>query len=757
MKCSSTGCGTGQLRTFTYDSLGRPLQASNPESGAVQYSYGSKAMLQSRTDARGVVTTYAYDNDNRLSSATYSDGSPKLTYTLDSVGNVTTATAATAVGNVVTNYPSYDAEQRPLSSNFQFGGQTYSFAYTYDLAGELLTETYPSGRVMTNTYDTAQRETKMTGALGSTTTPYVQQVGYYPSGAVYYWQYGNNLWPTEAYTKRLQPWYTNATINNSAGSYLLSVGNSTWNTNNTVGQSYEAFGTATAYSSLTFLYQNYGYDKLNRMTGMTDTNYSRTFQYDEYGNLSETGGNMMSGLMPGPTSFNTANNHVNGVTYDSSGNVKTTGSVTLWYDGEERETQTADTNGNQTISYIYDAFGQRVQKQIAGGAVTIDVYDAFGQLAAEYSTTAMTPAYTTCYLTYDQLGSIRMITDQNTNVVGRHSVAAYGDEIAGEFGRTGTFGVSGNVNQMFTGQERDGTTAQLSYFHARQYSAAMGMFMQPDPWNAGADITRPQSWNAYAYVLGNPLNGADPSGMCTVAFAGMTQSRDTGAGFTAVAQGLGAVEAYPFAGSDIGSSLLSVLMAPLGDISTQVALGALQYALNTNNGNVDILAYSGGAGAFSAAYGLLSATDQNRIGNILYVSPGASGALVTNGNTSVVRGQGLLDIGAMIGTGYPIGIPTEEVGCAHRDFPCLSNARSANAAFQAMEAHGSCASLSVFQAPRGVRAPGSATSVIQYGGGQGPGGRPIYQVPSYSPEGTLTGPGGWFPVPTSNPPTFYPR
>ena len=246
----------------------------------------------------------------------------------------------------------------------------------------------------------------------------MQQVGYYPSGAVYYWQYGNNLWPTEAYTKRLQPWYTNATINNSGSSYLLSVGNSTWNTNNTVGQSYEAFGTATAYSGLTFLYQNYGYDKLNRMTGMTDTNYSRTFQYDEYGNLSETGGNMMSGLMPGPTSFNTANNHVNGVTYDSSGNVKTTGSVTLWYDGEERETQTADTNGNQTISYIYDAFGQRVQKQIAGGAVTIDVYDASGQLAAEYSTTAMTPACTTCYLTYDQLGSIRMITDQNTNVVG---------------------------------------------------------------------------------------------------------------------------------------------------------------------------------------------------------------------------------------------------------------------------------------------------------------------------------------------------
>ncbi len=38
-------------------------------------------------------------------------------------------------------------------------------------------------------------------------------------------------------------------------------------------------------------------------------------------------------------------------------------------------------------------------------------------------------------------------------------------------------------------------------------------FLRPDPGNAGADPTDPQTWNAYAYVRNNPLAFVDPSGM----------------------------------------------------------------------------------------------------------------------------------------------------------------------------------------------------------------------------------------------------
>jgi RHS repeat-associated protein len=67
-------------------------------------------------------------------------------------------------------------------------------------------------------------------------------------------------------------------------------------------------------------------------------------------------------------------------------------------------------------------------------------------------------------------------------------------------------------NYKFTGKERDPESG-LDNFGARYDSSSMGRFMSPDPANAGASLDTPQSWNAYSYVLNNPLNYIDPSGM----------------------------------------------------------------------------------------------------------------------------------------------------------------------------------------------------------------------------------------------------
>jgi RHS repeat-associated protein len=106
-----------------------------------------------------------------------------------------------------------------------------------------------------------------------------------------------------------------------------------------------------------------------------------------------------------------------------------------------------------------------------------------------------------------------MVTDQNGNVVSRHDFAPFGQEIpAGYANRSSIFGSTTDVDPKFTGQIRDQETGE-DYFNARYFYGQLTRFMSPDPMNAGADLTDPQTWNAYSYVRNNPLNATDPSGM----------------------------------------------------------------------------------------------------------------------------------------------------------------------------------------------------------------------------------------------------
>ena len=115
--------------------------------------------------------------------------------------------------------------------------------------------------------------------------------------------------------------------------------------------------------------------------------------------------------------------------YDANGNQTKLGGYGLSYDYENRLTTAAQTSPQAQIAFTYDGAGQRVYKTESSGVSTIYVYDAFGQLAAEYSSAAVTTPCTTCYLSWDHLGSTRMVTDGAGNVVARHDFLAFGDEI----------------------------------------------------------------------------------------------------------------------------------------------------------------------------------------------------------------------------------------------------------------------------------------------------------------------------------------
>src|SRR5262249_39217853 len=111
-----------QSRTFTYDSLSRLRQATNPESGAIGYTYYDNGNLQTRTDARNVLTTYTYDGLNRLVTRTYSGPAPggttpAVTYGYDAASVSNSKGRLTSVSSSVSSYSygGYDAAGRVLS------------------------------------------------------------------------------------------------------------------------------------------------------------------------------------------------------------------------------------------------------------------------------------------------------------------------------------------------------------------------------------------------------------------------------------------------------------------------------------------------------------------------------------------------------------------------------------------------------------------------------------------------------------------
>jgi RHS repeat-associated protein len=108
------------------------------------------------------------------------------------------------------------------------------------------------------------------------------------------------------------------------------------------------------------------------------------------------------------------------------------------------------------------------------------------------------------YYHLDALGSVRVVTDQDRNIVRRHDYFPFGEEVPPQ-------PLDGDGHR-FTGKPRVAETV-LDYLGARDYSAAIGRFQSIDPGSDVADSTiRPQRWNRYSYAFNSPLRFVDPDG-----------------------------------------------------------------------------------------------------------------------------------------------------------------------------------------------------------------------------------------------------
>ena len=101
------------------------------------------------------------------------------------------------------------------------------------------------------------------------------------------------------------------------------------------------------------------------------------------------------------------------------------------------------------------------------------------------------------YYHTDQVGSVKVVTDQSGNMVYNADYMPFGSR----FEKDGNF----DENHGFTGKEYDSDT-ELYYYNARWYDSETGRFISEDP---AADPNNP---NLYSYCTNNPLIFIDPTG-----------------------------------------------------------------------------------------------------------------------------------------------------------------------------------------------------------------------------------------------------
>ncbi|QKV74196.1 LamG-like jellyroll fold domain-containing protein [Amycolatopsis sp. Hca4] len=354
--------GTGYTTDYTHDALGRLTTTTAPttsvETGGgapvqarpiSQTGYDTFDEPTSTSDPDGNITTDTYDADGELlavSSPAYTPPgtttsiTPTSSRTYDALSNVLTSTDP--LNNVTTN--TYDQLSRLARKSLPAaGGTTPVWHYGYDLDGDLLSATDPTGARHEATYDPAGEQL--------TSTDVVRQ----PTAAAYTTQF-------------------------------------------TYGLNGRFLGLPTVVTQPGGQQTTYEYNRLGETTSETDPlQHKTTYDYDDLGRATRT--TLPDGTATTKT-YDPAGRHTGSAELDAAGNTLATTSAT--YDPADNLATSTDATG-ATTAYSHDAGGrltQRVDPVSAGSTITTgNGYDAAGHLTRSTDGAGHTTTFT-----YNSLG-----------------------------------------------------------------------------------------------------------------------------------------------------------------------------------------------------------------------------------------------------------------------------------------------------------------------------------------------------------------
>ena len=202
-------------------------------------------------------------------------------------------------------------------------------------------------------------------------------------------------------------------------------------------------------------------------------------------------------------------------TYDANGNLTAMPGLGMTYNEENRMTQ-AVSNLNGTERYGYDPEGMKVWQRGPDGVLHVYFNGVDGKPLGDFTGTSY---FNGSYTVYNPVGGGTPMVyfagkriDNNTVEDRVATAVAEGGQGMkffpyGEL-RSGTAGVV-----QYASYTRDSVVTNLDYAQHRWYSSQIDRFTTVDPKAGSANPEMPQSWNKYAYTLGDPADNSDPTGL----------------------------------------------------------------------------------------------------------------------------------------------------------------------------------------------------------------------------------------------------
>jgi RHS repeat-associated protein len=435
----------GDRTEFTYDDAGRRVQIKDALGNLQRYVYDAAGRKTAEIDALGRTTRYVYDALGRHIQTIYANGT-QSTFTYDAVGNL--IAIKDPAGNT-TRYE-YDALKRTTAVINALDQRT---SYTYDEIGNLTQIKDAKNQLTRLEYDgigqkiatvlpLGQRETFVYDAVGN-----LQRQTTFNGETITYtydtnnWLIRKNLGETTTVNYTYTPTGEVSSITDGRGTttYSYDPRNRLVQLTETDGRTliytYDPVGNRTSIqtpSSKT----TYTYDALHRLQTVTDAGGNFTqYTYDAVGNLTRT---ILPNNLVETRQYDQLNRLINltqtrpdntviagyNYTLDAVGNrvSVTEGNgrrVNYSYDALYRLTREAITDaipgdgvpptvGDRTISYTYDAVGNRLSRNDSLDGNTTYTYDGNNRLLQ-----ATLGNQTTLY-TYDNNGNLLRQT-QGTN------------------------------------------------------------------------------------------------------------------------------------------------------------------------------------------------------------------------------------------------------------------------------------------------------------------------------------------------------